>query len=144
MLNVAGGKLTTYRKIALQALGRLRSELGVARIDGRPWPLPGAAGLEGTSLEADLEPDVRDHLLHLYGSRAADVLAAADRDPALVERIHPDGPDVLAQVAYAAEHEWARSAEDVLRRRTTCFVRGLADDDARRRVDAVLAGRLVP
>lgn len=67
MLNVAGGKLTTYRRIALETLARLKSELGLRRIDKRPWPLPGAIGLDSASLPVELEPDVRAHLLHLYG-----------------------------------------------------------------------------
>ena len=142
MLNVAGGKLTTYRRIALETLGRLRSELGLHRLDKRPWPLPGATGLERVSLPFDLEPDVRTHLLHLYGSLTPEVLAPATEDPSLLERLHPGGPDIAAQVRYAATDEWARDAEDILRRRTTCFHRGLADEETRARVERVLAGRL--
>ncbi len=41
MLSVAGGKLTTYRRIALEALDRLRTELGLHRIDKRPWAAAG-------------------------------------------------------------------------------------------------------
>ena len=41
MLSVAGGKLTTYRRIALDAL----EQLGVRNLDRRPRPLPGATGL---------------------------------------------------------------------------------------------------
>ena len=44
MLSVAGGKLTTYRKIALDALERVRGPLGLQRLDRRPFLLPGAAG----------------------------------------------------------------------------------------------------
>lgn len=139
MLNVAGGKLTTYRRIALEALGRLRSELGLHRLDRRPWPLPGAAGLERVELPEELEPDVRAHLLHLYGSLAPEVLAPAAEDPSLLERLHPDGPDLAAQVPYALTHEWARSAEDVLRRRTTLFYRGLGSEVVRARVEGLLA-----
>jgi glycerol-3-phosphate dehydrogenase len=139
MLNVAGGKLTTYRRIALAALERLRPELGLRRLDRRPWPLPGAAGLERVSLPHDLEPDVRAHLLHLYGSLAPEVLAPAAGDPALLERLHPHGPDIAAQARYAATHEWARSAEDVLRRRTTLFHRGLADGEVAFRVERLMA-----
>ncbi len=142
MLNVAGGKLTTYRRIALETLGRLRSELGLHRLDRRPWPLPGATGLDRVSLPFDLEPDVRTHLLELYGSLAPEVLAPATEDPSLLERLHPGGPDIAAQVRYAATREWARTGEDVLRRRTTCFHRGLADEQTRARVERVLAGRL--
>jgi len=142
MLNVAGGKLTTYRRIALETLDRLRSELGLHRLDRRPWPLPGATGLEQVSLPLDLEPDVRTHLLHLYGSLAPEVLAPAVDDPSLLERLHSGGPDIAAQVNYAATHEWARNAEDVLCRRTTCFHRGLADEQTRGCVERVLAGTL--
>ena len=134
MLSVAGGKLTTYRRIALEVLERLRTDLGLHRLDTRPWPLPGAVGLDDVRLPVELEPDVRAHLHHLYGSLAPEVLASALDDPSLLERLHPDGPDLAAQARYAVTHEWARSAEDVLRRRTTVFQRGLEDDDTRARV----------
>ena len=43
MVSVAGGKLTTYRRIALAVLHALRAELDLHRIDRRPRALPGAA-----------------------------------------------------------------------------------------------------
>jgi glycerol-3-phosphate dehydrogenase len=138
MLNVAGGKLTTYRRIALETLERLRPELGLRRVDGHPWPLPGARGLAEVSLPVELDPDVRAHVLHLYGSRAAEMLEPAVGDPTLLERVHPDGPDIRAQVRYAATHEWARTPEDVLRRRTTLFHRGLETETTTARVAALL------
>ena len=52
MLSVAGGKLTTYRRIALEALERLRAELGFTGSTSSPWPLPGAMGLDRVSLPA--------------------------------------------------------------------------------------------
>ena len=138
MLSVAGGKLTTYRRIALEVLGRLRGDLGLRRVDTRPWPLPGASGLESVSLPGELESDVREHLLHLYGSLAPEVLAPGRDDPGLLDRLSPDGPDIGAQVRYAATHEWARTVDDVIRRRTTLFYRGLADDETGARVAALL------
>jgi glycerol-3-phosphate dehydrogenase len=143
MLNVAGGKLTTYRRIAVEALSRLRGDLGLRRLETKPWPLPGATDLEAR-LSADLDDDVTEHLLHLYGSLAHEVVALAGDDPSLLERLHPDGPDIAAQVAYAREREWARDADDVLRRRTTCFYRGLADGTVTSRVEELLAGPLQP
>ena len=138
MLNVAGGKLTTYRRIALETLRRLGPELGLRRPDRRPWPLPGATGHSQQSWPAELEPDVRQHLSHLYGSLATEVLAPTTLEPALLERVHPAGPDIAAQVRYAATHEWACSAEDVLRRRTTLFHRGLENEETVSRVAALL------
>jgi glycerol-3-phosphate dehydrogenase len=137
MLSVAGGKLTTYRRIALSVLARVQSELGVHRLDDRPWPLPGV-GREPRRLPVELEQPVRDHLLHLYGSLAGEVVAPAADDPTLLEPLHPYGPDIAAQAVYAATDEWARDAEDVIRRRTTLFYRGLADAAVVRKVEGLL------
>jgi glycerol-3-phosphate dehydrogenase len=137
MLSVAGGKLTTYRKIALDVLERVRGPLGLRRLDRRPFLLPGAKG-PAAPLPAGLDPEVAAHLRHLYGSRAAAVVATAAEDPALLERIHPDGPDIGAQAVFAERREWAATAEDVLRRRTTVALRGLADQAAVERVEALL------
>lgn len=142
MLNVAGGKLTTYRRIALETLARLRTELGLHRLDTHPWALPGAAGLERVTFPEGLDTEIRAHLLHLYGSLAPEVLAPAEDDPSLLERMHPGGPDISAQVRYAATHEWARNPDDILRRRTTCFYRGFAGEQATARVESILAARL--
>src|SRR5213079_987393 len=85
LLSVAGGKLTTYRRIALDAL----RALGHTRLDRTPRPLPGAAdpGVVASRLaraHPELEPAVRAHLAHLYGSLAEEVLAPARDDPDLL------------------------------------------------------------
>jgi glycerol-3-phosphate dehydrogenase len=126
LLTVAGGKLTTYRRIALDTLERLQADLGLHRIDRQPWPLPGAAGLDRVSFPLEIGPALRAHLLGLYGSLAPEVLEPALADPALLEPLTPDAPDIAAQAVYAAEREWARNPEDILRRRTTLALRGLA------------------
>jgi glycerol-3-phosphate dehydrogenase len=130
MLSVAGGKLTTYRRIALGALGQVRGDLGMPRFPSRPVPLPGAADLGEATVRLarahpELEPAVRSHLAHLYGSLAEQVLEEAAADPSLFERLNPDGPDIAAQAVYARRSEWACLPEDVLRRRTTLALRGL-------------------
>jgi glycerol-3-phosphate dehydrogenase len=142
MLTVAGGKLTTYRRIAHHALERLRPELGGMRFDPVPRPLPGARGLEGAGLRIahrfpDLDPATRSHVLHLYGSLAEEMLEPALLEPALLEPIHPDAPDVVAQIAYAGEQEWAVRVEDVLWRRTTLGYRGLAEAAAAQVAEAL-------
>ncbi|MEO5633644.1 glycerol-3-phosphate dehydrogenase/oxidase [Gaiella sp.] len=138
MLTVAGGKLTTYRRIALDALGRL----GLGAVDRHPVPLPGATDPEKVAAHLvarwSLDHDVVANLAHLYGSQADRVLASAMERPELLERIHPDAPDVVAQVVYAADEEWATSAEDVIQRRTTLAARGLSGHDVVARVDEIL------
>jgi len=118
MVSVAGGKLTTYRRIALDAL----DHLGVRHLSRRPRPLPGATGLDRIPWPVPLDPVTRAHLLHLYGSLAPEVLAPAAEDPSLLEPLVAGRPDVRAQAQYAREREWALSDEDVFRRRTTAWL----------------------
>jgi glycerol-3-phosphate dehydrogenase len=118
MVSVAGGKLTTYRRIALDAL----DHLGLRGLSPRPRPLPGATGLQHIVWPDELDRATRNHLLHLYGSRAVDVLAPAAEDPSLLEPLVAGRPDVRAQELYARTHEWALTDEDVLRRRTTAWL----------------------
>jgi glycerol-3-phosphate dehydrogenase len=120
MLSVAGGKLTTYRRIALDAL----EQLGVRSLDRKPRPLPGAIGLAKVDWPLELDPHTRRHLLHLYGSLATEVVAPAVDDPSLLEPLVAGRPDLRAQDRYARTHEWAFHDVDVLRRRTTGWLRG--------------------
>ena len=118
MVSVAGGKLTTYRRIALDTL----KFLGVRGVSQRPRPLPGAIGLDRIEWPASLDERTRSHLLHLYGSLAPEVLGPAAEDPSLLEPIVRDRPDLRAQELYAWTHEWAVTAEDAVRRRTTVWL----------------------
>jgi glycerol-3-phosphate dehydrogenase len=140
MLSVAGGKLTTYRRIALDALRILRVDVRLHRLDSRPFALPGArltATPDGTQL---LDPRVRAHLWNHYGTLTQEVLKPAAENPELLRPLHPEGPDIAAQVIYARDSEWARTVDDVLQRRTTVSVRGLDDVGVRERVDALMRG----
>jgi glycerol-3-phosphate dehydrogenase len=139
MLSVAGGKLTTYRRIALAVLHALRAELELHRIDRRPRPLPGAADPD-VAVDAlrrrhpELDPSLASHLAGTYGALAAEVIASGKLEP-----LGAGVAEVEAQVLYAREREWALTPEDVLRRRTTLSVTGRDSDELRRRVDALLA-----
>jgi glycerol-3-phosphate dehydrogenase len=127
VVSIAGGKLTTHRRIAVDALRQLpthvRPKIGAPCDD----PLPGSGPVDVQRLPSDLDADVVRHLLRLYGSEVASFLDHAGTDTHALERIHPSGPDVWGQARYAVDHEWALTPEDVLRRRTTVAVRGLAD-----------------
>jgi glycerol-3-phosphate dehydrogenase len=120
MVSVAGGKLTTYRRIAFHAL----DHAGVRGLSRRPRPLPGATGLEHVDWPVELDTATRTHLLHLYGSLVAEMLAPAVEDASLLEPLVTGRPDLRAQELYALAHEWARSDEDVRRRRTTAWLAG--------------------
>lgn len=138
MVSVAGGKLTTWRRIGVDVAARALAALALPVPDTRPAALVGAAALE--TVAADLaarHPALPDgsaaHLAGLYGTLAHDVLEPARNEPELYERIVPGGPDVLAQARYAVEWESAVTADDILRRRTTVSVRG-CEAEGRERV----------
>jgi len=132
MLSVAGGKLTTYRRIALDAL----EQLGVRNLNRAPRPLPGAVGLSHVDWPLELDAPTRSHLLHLYGSRAADVVRPALDDPSLLEPLVPGRPDLRAQDEWARTRELAMRDEDVIRRRTTGWLAGSLGSDHGSKVDA--------
>jgi len=135
MLSVAGGKLTTYRRIALDALKMLRSDLSIHRLDERPFPLPGAGRSRALP---GIDPGVQAYLWNHYGTLAAEVVGPAADDAELLRPLHPDGPDIAAQVLYARDVEWAQTAEDVLRRRTTLSLRGLDEPEVRARIESLM------
>jgi glycerol-3-phosphate dehydrogenase len=133
---IAGGKLTTYRRMAHEAVDKtlaLLTELGeptnVKRASTKDRPLPGAAGLEQTDLEGvaaigrrlmddhGLDADTATHLCGVYGTRAPLLAQRITADRALGERIDPELPYVWAEVEFAATHDLARTVEDVLARR---------------------------
>jgi glycerol-3-phosphate dehydrogenase len=123
---IAGGKLTTYRVMAKDAIDAAARSL----TDVRPSithrvPLLGAQGFETrtnqrVSLARTTGLDVGwiDHLLGRYGGLIDEVLPLLVDRPALAEPlIH--APDYLcAEVVHAVTHEGARHLDDVLTRRT--------------------------
>ena len=95
----------------------------------RRTPLPGISNPNAVAhrllVDREREPGPRmdpltaRQLATHYGSLSFDIARLVNEDPALGERIHPDGPEIWAQVVYARDHEWAETVDDVLRRRTT-------------------------
>jgi glycerol-3-phosphate dehydrogenase len=138
MISVAGGKLTTHRVIALDALRRLPAQLRPRRLRLSSEPLPGSAPPDARALRARVDAGTAEHLIELYGGEAQNLLRYAAQLPGALERVHPQGPDIWAQVYYAADEEWAMTVEDVIRRRTTLGVRGLTTDKIRARISSIL------
>jgi glycerol-3-phosphate dehydrogenase len=108
LLTIAGGKLTTYRRMARDVVDLVAKRLH--QLDGRPLPrraptdrlpLPGgeSADLEVLveSLRAREVPDAQaQHLVRFYGSESAAVLNLVDRDRSLGEPIIAGRPEVWA------------------------------------------------
>ncbi len=125
---VAGGKLTTYRVMARDAVDHAIRDFDAtpASITDRV-PLMGAWGFEARtnqrvtiSRTSGLDVGVVDHLLGRYGGLVEEVLALIDARPdlALGEPLEGAGHYLRAEVLYAVTHEGARHLDDVLARRT--------------------------
>ena len=118
LITVVGGKLTTYRRMAQDALD---TALAASNVAARPCvthrlPLVGA-----TTRPATASPATPAHLVRRYGAEAPDVAASGSLDPvcAGVETTH-------AEFRFAVEHECALTTDDLLDRRTRV---GLATRD---------------
>ena len=131
LVMIAGGKLTTYRVMARDAVDAAAASLTSA---GHPVvrdsitdriPLVGAPGFEARTNQrallarrADLHISRIDHLLERYGSLVDEVLDLIGERPEL--GLPLDGADdyLAVEVVYAVSHEGARHLDDVLTRRT--------------------------
>ena len=144
LLNIFGGKITTYRKLAENALKKLTPLLG----GGAPWTanaaLPGGdfKVTERDQLVADLQKDYPFldarwalRLIKAYGTEARDILgnaeAAADLGTEFGARL------TAAEVRWLMEREYACTAEDVVWRRSKLGLRMSQDQIAA--LDAYMA-----
>ncbi|MEO8176755.1 MAG: glycerol-3-phosphate dehydrogenase [Sphingomicrobium sp.] len=147
LLSVFGGKITTYRRLAERALQRL------APIYPRlPGPWTGASALPGGDFSGTLG-DYRERLLELYpdlpasllerlaasyGSRTRPLLGGARVMADLGEVFGSDLTQL--EVDYLIANEWARSADDILLRRSKLGLH-VAEGTAQR-LDAYVRSRL--
>ena len=132
ILRIVGGKITTYRRLAEQAVNRIGDAL-----DRRRPPCTGEAVLPGGNVPADgigalatqllarhprLGPAAANRLAHTYGSECTDMLGdepGGEVAPGVFE----------AELRHARQHEWVETADDFLWRRTRL---GLTCDSADR------------
>jgi glycerol-3-phosphate dehydrogenase len=138
LLNVFGGKLTTYRRLSEHALEKVAEAIGAK---GQPWTakshLPGgdfaAQGYEEEVVKLKarypfLEERQARRLVRRYGTRSAMILDSAAK---MEDLGHHFGGDLYeAEVRYLIDREWAMSAEDVLWRRTKDGLR-LSEEEAK-------------
>lgn len=125
LLTIAGGKLTGYRKMAIDVVERVLQEHTSLRNrarkvdDADEQPLPGgdfAGGLKALAgslvQETDIKPDTADRLVRLYGSEAAAVAALGSAP------IVAGGTIIAGEINWSIEQEAAATLEDVIYRRT--------------------------
>ena len=150
LLSVFGGKITVYRRLAEQALEKLRPFLPAM---GAPWtasaPLPGGDVPGGDfDLLVDalgaaypgLERGWLRSLARRHGTVCTDILGDAVTESDLGDHF---GAGLYArEVDHLMANEWARTAEDILWRRTK---RGLhMNESGRRAVAGYVAGPALP
>ena len=127
LVTVAGGKFTTYRVMARDAVDAavsgFRSQPGPSRTEH--LPLLGAERfVETTSSRRDLagraglDVAVIDRLLGRYGDRVVDLIELIEMRPDLGTQILGGGGHLRAEIHYATTHEGALHLNDVLTRRT--------------------------
>lgn len=159
---IAGGKLTTYRRMAretvtaaLKLLDQLGEPIESKRATTKDRPLPGAEGLARPDLEGvaevgrrlmhdfGLDADTATHLCGVYGTRAPVIAERIAADRALGERLDAELPYVWAEIEFAVRRDLARTLEDVLARRVPLLLVGRDQGlGVCERVADVLAGLL--
>ncbi len=126
LLSVFGGKITTFRKLAEHALDQLQPWFPAMQ---SPWTakatLPGG-DIENANFESFLKESARrypwldsdtlHHLCRCYGNRISIVIGSAGSAKQLGENFGQSFYE--AEARYLIKHEWARSADDILQRRT--------------------------
>lgn len=143
---VMGGKYTTYRAIAeeaiIKALPRLASKLPY----GRQYELYGSGGsneeLKILSQRFEVPLELVRYLQGIYGSRFGDVLNITRGNDHLKEKICSCSPAIAAQVIYARQVEMAQTPEDVMGRRLGLSYLDCATGNCRRSIEKLLKSPL--
>jgi glycerol-3-phosphate dehydrogenase len=146
LISMVGGKWTTYRLMAEQAVDRVVAAAGLSparacrTADLRLWGGENASADAAAALQQrfGLPADIATHLLEFYGGHAAEL--ELKNHP---ERLHPDHPFIAAEVRHAVEAEDAVHAIDILARRLTlAFIDQTATALAAPKVIGLMAGLL--
>ncbi|MDQ3653925.1 MAG: glycerol-3-phosphate dehydrogenase/oxidase [Chloroflexota bacterium] len=127
LLSIVGGKLTTYRNLSEQTVDKVGDLLGMDLPDSTTGTglLPGAPESFGAfardfqqARPSWLGERSASYLLHIYGVRANDVVAMAERDAALREIVSPATGLIAAAIVFSFTDEQASTLTDAIMRRT--------------------------
>ena len=100
LLTIAGGKWTTYRKMAQDAVDQAETMAG---LEERPCKTDHLQ-IHGWTRQAIREPHLR-----VYGADASSIRDIAQKEPGLTEKLHPELPYTGAQIIWAVREEMARN-----------------------------------
>ncbi|MBA2665315.1 MAG: glycerol-3-phosphate dehydrogenase [Bradymonadaceae bacterium] len=143
LITIAGGKLTTYRRMSaevvdttvkfLRLTNHLPPDLEVAHTESNP--LPGAVGwpeddnhelVAKQVLEAGqghIEPETARALVFTYGMRSIALATRVAEQPELARPIIDGRPEIVAQIDWSVQEEMATTVTDILIQRTQIFYR---------------------
>lgn len=146
LITIAGGKLTTYRRMSAEVVdtvikllrlsNQLPEQITQAKTDSEP--LPGAVGWPSDDDHERVASQVQDVggsdiisiatarlLANTYGTRGIEVARLARKDSELAKPLVEGRPEIMAQVDYAVNEELACTLSDIMVRRTQLFYRDL-------------------
>ena len=142
LITVVGGKLTTFRQLAEDAVNDAFKRLGrnAPACTTAKLPFPGAvfdaAETRRALNTAGLSTKSADRLIALYGGRARDVIAEAKGDTQLLNVVHEPTGAIGAELVFAVRKEFAVTLADVLARR---LLLAFAPGHALESIDAIAA-----
>ncbi len=124
LISVLGGKWTTYRAMAEDAVNTVQQYLksDISPCKTRHFPLSGAEGYEPGFWHTlvpkfHISPDTAQHLSEKFGTHAVEVLELARTEKRLAAPIVAGASSIQAEIVYSIRYEMAASIEDVLARR---------------------------
>ena len=124
IIGITGGKMTTYRRMAIDATDRVASALGNHTKSKTKWIRLGSSDLQTLRAEVSiraqrlgLSDEVTHNLIRCYGDRVNDVLDIAEVEVA-ADPIAPGYMPIAAEAVYTTRHEMAAHLADFLARRT--------------------------
>jgi glycerol-3-phosphate dehydrogenase len=148
VFSAVGGKYTTHRSFAEEFLRFIRGGRAELKdIKSRPLPGSWADAAERDRIRAALnayafvDEPVAAVWMRRYGKRALELAEYVSAVPARQERLPGPYGLLMGEIEFSAEREWAKTAEDFLRRRTDAYFTRGGGLESLERVNTVMAAR---
>jgi len=149
LLSIIGGKLSTYRSLAEDAVDEIFKQLGkkTPACTTRKIKFPGARVADFESYKAELSKtfgvasSLSERLVSIYGARAGDILALGNSQPELMNVLDPESGAIAAELVFTFENEFCRTLTDALIRRVMVGLNGSCGREVLDEAADILAGR---